>query len=148
MELFNRINQDIKKAMLARDSERLETLRSMKSALMLLRTEAKDKELSGEEEVMALQRLLKQRRESADIFKEQGREDLYLKELAEGKIIEEYLPAQISEEELESEIKKVIQEVGAVNRSDMGKVMGMASKKMAGRADGKTMAEIVKRLLP
>jgi uncharacterized protein YqeY len=147
MNLFDRINQDIKKAMLAREAERLETLRSMKSALMLLRTEGKGKDPSSEEEIKVLQRLVKQRKESAGIYKEQGRTDLSSKELAEAAIIQEYLPEQLSEQELEKELRKVIQEVGARDMSDMGKVMGRASRELAGKADGRMMSEIVKRLL-
>lgn len=147
MNLFDTINQDIKVAMKAREKDRLETLRSIKSALMLLRTEEKGKIPGSAEEIKVLQRLVKQRNESAAIYKEQNRQELADKEIFEAGIIEQYLPAQLGEEELEVEIRAVIEETGAGGMSDMGRVMGQLTKKLAGKADGKMMAEMVKQLL-
>jgi uncharacterized protein YqeY len=147
MNLFDTINQDIKVAMKAREKDRLETLRSIKSALMLLRTEEKGKIPGSAEEIKVLQRLVKQRNESAAIYKEQNRQELADKEIFEAGIIEQYLPAQLGKEELEEEIRAVIEETGAGGMSDMGRVMGQLTKKLAGKADGKMMAEMVKQLL-
>jgi len=148
MSLENIINQDIKQAMLAREKEKLEALRAVKSAILLVKTEkGGSEELNEEAEIKILQKLVKQRKDSAVIFEEQNRKELAEKELAEAKIIEVYLPEQISEEELTSVIKKIIEELGAKSMADMGKVMGKTSKKLAGVADGKAIADKVKSLL-
>lgn len=148
MSLENKINEDIKKAMLAREKEKLEALRAVKTALLVAKTEKGAGETMTEEtEIKILQRLVKQRKESATVFKDQNREELAQKELYEADVIEEYLPAQMSEEEIKSVIGKIIEEVGAKSMADMGKVMGVASKKMAGKAEGKLIADTVKSIL-
>lgn len=148
MELSTRIDQDIKTAMLAKDNTRLRGLRAIKAALLLAKTEkgASDT-LSEEAEIKVMQRLIKQRRESADIYRTQGRDDLYQVEIEEIETIESYLPQQLEREAVEQIIREIIAESGASSIKDMGKVMGLANKKLAGQADGKTIAEVVKALL-
>ena len=147
MHLQNQIDQDIKQAMLAKEKEKLVALRAVKSALLLAKTEKSFSELSEEAETKLLQKLVKQRKESAEIYQQQGRKDLAEKELGEAKIIENYLPAQMSDEELTHSIKVIIDEVGASTMADMGKVMGIATQKLAGKAEGKAIADKVKSLL-
>jgi uncharacterized protein YqeY len=148
MSLFERITEDIKKAMLNKEpKDRLEALRAIKAAFLLAKSEKAGVELTEDVELKILNKLVKQRRESADIYKTQNRPDLYEKEVAEAEVIEAYLPAQISPAELEGLVKAIIEKVGAKAPSDMGKVMGVASKELAGKADGKAISEIVKRLL-
>lgn len=148
MSLFDQINEDIKKAMLNREpKDRLEALRAIKAAFLLAKTEKANADLTSDVELKILNKLVKQRRESADIYKQQDRIDLYDKEVAEAKVIEAYLPAQMSAEEIESVVKSVIEKMGAKAPSDMGKVMGAANKELAGKADGKVISEIVKKLL-
>ncbi|HKL07140.1 MAG TPA: GatB/YqeY domain-containing protein [Bacteroidales bacterium] len=147
MHLQNQIDQDIKQAMLAKEKDKLVALRAVKSALLLAKTEKSSSELSEEAEIKLLQKLVKQRKESAEIYQQQGRNDLAEKELSEAKIIENYLPAQMSDEELTGSIKVIIDEVGASTMADMGKVMGIANKKLAGKAQGKAIADKVKSLL-
>ena len=134
--------------MLAKQEARLRGLRAIKSALLLARTEkgAAD-EVSGEAEIKVLQRLVKQRKESADIYKTQNRQDLYQIEIEEQQVIEEYLPKQMDRAGVESYLKELIGRVGATSVKDMGKVMGAANKELAGKADGKTISEVVKQLL-
>ena len=148
MSLKQLIDGDIKKAMLAKNREELEALRSIKSMILLAET---DKGSSGEVSEEAGNKLLmkaaKQRKESADIFIQQDRKDLADKELFQLDVINRYLPKQLSEEEIETTVKKLIDEVGAKGPQDMGKVMGVATKKLAGQADGKVISEIVKKLL-
>ncbi len=148
MNLEEKINQDIKKAMLAREKEKLEALRAVKTALLVAKTEkgASD-EMTEETEVKILQRLVKQRKESATIFEEKNRKELAEKELFEAKIIEVYLPEQMSDEELTKQVQKIIDELGAKSMADMGKVMGRASKELSGKTDGKAIADKVKLLL-
>ncbi|MFC2087890.1 GatB/YqeY domain-containing protein, partial [Bacteroidota bacterium] len=135
-------------AMKAREKGKLEALRAVKSAILLARTEkGSTKDLRDEDEIRLLQKLVKQRKESAEIFKEHGREDLYEKEWNEKDIIETFLPQQLSESELESMLTDIIKEVGANAPLDMGKVMAIASKKLVGRADGKKMAAKVREIL-
>ena len=147
--LEEKINQDIKQAMLAKKKEELESLRAIKSALLLLKTskDAVDGKVSESIEIATLQKLVKQRREAADIYVQQGRQDLADDELSQAAIIERYLPKQLSHEEIEEAVKAIIAEVGATSPKDMGKVMGAASKKFAGKADNKVVSEIVKGLL-
>ena len=147
--LEEKINQDIKQAMLAKKKEELESLRAIKSELLLLKTskDAVNGEVSEKVQIATLQKLIKQRKEAADIYIQQGRQDLADVELSQAAIIERYLPKQMSEEEIETEVKAIIAEVGANSIKDMGKVMGTASKKFAGRADNKLVSEIVKKLL-
>ena len=139
---------EMKAAMRAKDSMKLEALRAIKSGILLANTESSSKDgLSEEEEMKLLQKLVKQRRDSAQIYKEQGREDLAEPEIAQAEVIEQFLPEQMSEAEIEAEVEKVIAETGASGMQDMGKVMGMTSKRLAGRADGKTISAIVKNKL-
>lgn len=148
MSLINQIDQDIKQAMLAKHEARLRGLRAIKSALLLARTEkgASD-DISQETELKVLQKLIKQRKESADIYKAQNREDLYRIEAEEMEVIEAYLPKQMSRDEIEAYIKDLISRVGATSIKDMGKVMGTANKELAGKADGRTISDVVKELL-
>lgn len=148
MSLEQKINQDIKAAMLAKDNARLRGLRAIKAAILLAKTEkAANEELTEEAEIKVLQKLVKQRKESGEIYKAQGREDLYQIELEEQNVIEEYLPKQLSREEIEEIVKKIIAEIGASGMKDMGRVMGVANAQLAGRADGRTISEIVKSSL-
>ncbi|HPT13208.1 MAG TPA: GatB/YqeY domain-containing protein [Bacteroidales bacterium] len=150
MELEKLINDDIKQTMLARDARKLEALRAIKAALLLEKT-GKDLSWNGEIpeeiELKLLQKLVKMRRESAELYKNQNRLDLAEEELYQAGIIEKYLPAQMDESEVENIIRVVISETGAQSIKDMGKVMGASTKKLAGKADNKTISEIVKRLL-
>ncbi len=142
------INQEIKTAMLAKNDARLRGLRAIKAALLLAKTEKGAGEAITEEaEIKVLQKLVKQRKESADIYKIQNREDLYNVEIEELEVIEEFLPKQLSQEEIVNYIKDVISRTGASSVKDMGKVMGVANKELAGKADGKTVSEVVKQLL-
>lgn len=148
MSLEQTINQDIKAAMIAKDSVRLRGLRAIKSAILLAKTEKAGIEELGEDvEIKVLQKLVKQRKESGDIYKEQGREDLFQIEFEEQQVIEAYLPKQLSREEIEEIVKTIISETGASGMKDMGKVMGLANQKLAGQADGKTVSEVVKTSL-
>ncbi len=148
MSLQNKINEEIKMAMKAKDTLALDTLRAIKSAILLAQTEAGAKhELSGDDEIKLLQRLVKQRKESARIYTEQNREDLAEPELAQAKIIERFLPSQLSTEEIQEIIAQIIADTGANGIASMGQVMGEANKRMAGQADGKTISTVVKTLL-
>jgi len=148
MNLFDTISEDVKKAMLAKEKEKLEALRAVKAAFLLARTEAgAGGVLSAETEIKIVQKLVKQRRESAEIYQQQNRTDLADKELLEASYIEQYLPAQMSEQELETTLKSIIEKVGAKAPSDMGKVMGVATKELSGKADGKAISTKVKQLL-
>ena len=138
----------IKDAMRAKDTVALESLRAVKSAMLLAQTESGAKaELSDEEEIKLLQRLVKQRKDSARIYTEQGREDLAEPELAQAAVIEKFLPEQMSEAEIEVVVERIITETGASGMASMGKVMGLANAELARRADGKTISTIVKKLL-
>lgn len=147
MSLEQKINQDIKEAMKAKEKEKLESLRAIKAALLLEKTKGDSEEISEDGEMKILQKLVKQRKDSAGIYEEQGRKELAEKEMFEAKIIEKYLPEQMSDEELTASINKIIEELGAKSMADMGKVMGKASKELAGKADGKAIAEKVKSML-
>ncbi len=149
MSLEIAINNDIKSAMIAKDKRKLEALRAVKSALLLLKT-GKDTsfaEIPEELEMKTLQKLIKQRKESAQIFAEQGRNEMAEEELYQADIIQAYLPTQMSEEEIQAIINKIIADTGASSMKDMGKVMGMASKQLAGKADNKIVSNIVRTLL-
>ena len=137
----------MKTAMKAKDAVALESLRAIKSAILLAQTSGKGGELSEDDEVKLVQKLVKQRKDSAAIFTEQGREDLAAPELAQVAIIEQFLPEQLSEEEIEKVVVQTIDTIGAEGMKDMGKVMGMVSKELAGQADGKTISTIVKNKL-
>lgn len=139
---------EMKAAMRAKDSNKLEALRAVKGAILLANTNAAGSDgLSEDEELKLLQKLVKQRKESAAIYKEQGREDLAQPELDQAKVIEEFLPEQMSEKEIEKEVEAIIAKTGASGMQDMGKVMGVASKELAGKADGKTISMVVKKKL-
>ena len=142
------IDQEIKQAMLAKDQARLRGLRAIKAALLLAKTEKGGaEEMTGDGEMKILQRLVKQRKESATIYKEQGREDLYLVEQEEIDVIGGFLPQQLDEAAIEALVVKIIAETGATSIKEMGKVMGIANKELAGKADGKLIGEIVKAKL-
>ncbi|MAO09323.1 MAG: glutamyl-tRNA amidotransferase [Flavobacteriaceae bacterium] len=148
MSLQKQVMDAMKVAMKEKNANALEALRSVKSALLLAQTESgTKKELTEEEEVKLLQKQVKQRKDSAAIYKEQGREDLAEPELKQAAIIENFLPAQLSEEEVTKVVDDIIAQTGAESMKDMGKVMGMANKKLAGQADGKTISGIVKNRL-
>ena len=148
MSLQNDIMESIKTAMKAKDTVALESLRAVKSALLLAQTESgAATELSQEDEIKLLQRLVKQRKDSANIYIEQGRQDLADPEIAQAAVIEKFLPAQLTEEEVEAVVKKIIADNGFSGMADMGKVMGVASKELAGSADGKTISNVVKKAL-
>jgi uncharacterized protein YqeY len=148
MSLINQIDQDIKQAMLAKQPDRLRGLRAIKAALLLARTEkGAAEDITEEAEIKVLQKLIKQRKESAEIYKAQNREDLYDIEMQEMQVIEPYLPKQMSPEEIEAEVKAIIESLGATSMKDMGKVIGAANKELAGKADGRTISEMVKKLL-
>jgi uncharacterized protein YqeY len=148
MSLEQKIMGDLKTAMLAKDEKALRSLRAIKAAILLAKTsEGAGGELKEEDEIKLLQKLVKQRKDSLEIFQQQSRTDLAQKEQEEIEIIEKFLPKQISADELRSEIAAIISEVGASSPADMGKVMGAATKKLAGKADGKTISALVKELL-
>ena len=147
MTLEERINADIKAAMLAKERKKLDALRAVKSAILLLKTNGSGEAISEEAEIACLQKLVKQRKESAELYKQQNRMDLYEDEAFQQAVIEAYLPEQMSEEEIRTELQKIISETGASSVKDMGKVMGAAQKAFAGRADNKLVSTIVKELL-
>ncbi|MBC9797137.1 GatB/YqeY domain-containing protein [Sinomicrobium weinanense] len=147
MSLQTKVMEEMKTAMKAKDKITLEALRAVKSALLLAQTESGAKELTEGEELKLLQKLVKQRKDSAAIYKEQGREDLAEPEIAQAGIIEKFLPEQLSEEKIAEAVEKIIAETGAQGMQDMGKVMGMATKQLAGKADGKIISTIVKQKL-
>ena len=148
MALFDQISEDIKKAMLARDKVKLEALRGVKKEFIEAKTAKNaDGELTDDTALKILQKMVKQRKESAAIFTEQNRPELAENELAEAAVIEAYLPKQMSDEELTAAVKAIIAEVGATSAKEMGKVMGVASKKLAGKAEGRAISEKVKSLL-
>ena len=148
MSLLNSLNDELKAAMRAKDSLKLEALRAIKSAVLLAKTAtAGDVDLTEEDEIKLLQKLVKQRKDSAVIFKEQNRDDLAAPEEAQAKVIAQFLPDQLSQQEIEQIVDEIVAKTGAQGMKDMGKVMGMASKEMAGKADGKTISTIVKQKL-
>ena len=148
MNLFDQISEDIKKAMLARDRVRLEALRGAKKEFLEAKTaKGANGELSDETATKIIVKMVKQRKESAKIYEDNNRPELAENELAEASVLEEYLPKQLSADELAAELKAIIAEVGAAGPRDMGKVMGVASKRLAGRAEGRAISEAVKSLL-
>lgn len=148
MNLFDKVSGDIKTAMLARDKVRLEALRGIKKEFLEAKTaKGGDGELSDDAALKILAKMVKQRKESASIYTEQNREDLAGEELAQAAIIEEYLPKQLSEEELTAALKEIIARVGATSAKEMGKVMGTATKELAGKAEGKSISAKVRELL-
>ena len=148
MNLFDQISEDIKKAMLAREKVRLEALRGIKKEFLEAKTaKGAGGELNDDTAMKILIKMVKQRKESAAIYTENNRPELAENELAEAAVIEEYLPKQLSQEELEAEVKAIIAEIGATSAKEMGNVMKVASKRLAGRADGRKISETVKALL-
>ncbi len=148
MNLFDQVSEDIKKAMLAREKVRLEALRGAKKEFLEAKTaKGANGELSDEAATKILVKMVKQRKESAKIYTENNRQELADNELAEAAVLEEYLPKQLSAEELEKEIAAIISETGATGPKEMGKVMGVATKRLAGRAEGRAISEMVKTLL-
>ena len=149
MELEKIINNDLKEAMLAKDRRKLEAIRAIKAALLLEKTGADvtSAEIPESVELKLLQKLVKQRKESAQIYKEQGRPELAEEEDYQASIIEKYLPKQMSEEEVKAAVEKIVADLGASTMKDMGRVMGAASKQLAGKADNKTISQIVRSLL-
>ncbi|MBQ4818421.1 GatB/YqeY domain-containing protein [Aquimarina sp. MMG016] len=148
MSLQQKVMTSMKEAMKAKDTNALTSLRAIKSAILLAQTESGAKEeLTEDQELKLLQKLVKQRKDSATIFTEQGRDDLAQPELDQAKVIEQFLPEQMSEEEIEAVVADIIAKTGAAGMKDMGKVMGMASGQLAGKADGKTISTIVKSKL-
>jgi len=148
MELFDQINNDMKEAMKARDKVKLEALRNIKKVMLEARAaKGAGSELSEDESLKIISKLAKQGTDSAEIYKQQNREDLAEQEMAQVKVFENYLPAKMSDDELTSAVKGIIEKTGASSMKDMGKVMGFASKELAGKADGKEIAAKVKMLL-
>ena len=147
MNLQHQVMEQMKTAMKAKDTVALESLRAIKSALLLAQTSGASGELTEADETKLIQKLVKQRKDSAAIFTEQGRDDLATPELAQAAIIEQFLPEQLTEEEIEKVVVQTIDAIGAEGMKDMGKVMGMVSKELAGQADGKTISTIVKNKL-
>jgi len=147
MSLETQLMQDLKTAMKAKDKVALRSIRAVKAALLLQKTDGTGEEMTEEKEIKLLQKMVKQRKDSLDIYVKQGREDLAETEREEIAVIEKYLPAQMSEADLEKVIADLMAKTGASSMKDMGKVMGMASKQLAGQADGKTISAMVKKLL-
>ncbi|MBS1651173.1 MAG: GatB/YqeY domain-containing protein [Bacteroidetes bacterium] len=145
MNIEEKINSDIKAAMLAKEAQKLEALRAIKSAILLLKTSPEG--LTEDSAIKAIQKEVKKRKESAEIYKAQNRLDLADPELYQASVLETYLPKQMTEDEVKAEISKILTQVGATTAADMGKVMGLASKTLAGKADNKIISEIVKQLL-
>lgn len=148
MALKQQIDADIKQAMLARDQDKLRALRAVKSLILLEETkEGKTGDLTADEDIKVLTKAVKQRKDSADIYRQQNRADLLAVEEAEIAVIEQYLPRQLSDDELRTKLQAIMTRVGASTPSDLGKVMGVASKELAGQADGKAISAMVKTLL-
>ncbi len=148
MSLQKVLMEKMKEAMKSKDTIALEALRAVKSAILLAKTEAGGSdELSEEQEIKLLQKLVKQRKDSAALYKEQNREDLATPELAQAEVIAQFLPKQLDESELKDIISEIVNKVGATSMKDMGKVMGIASRELAGKADGKAISTVVKQLL-
>ncbi|MEO9872223.1 GatB/YqeY domain-containing protein [Ekhidna sp.] len=148
MSLKTTIESEIKQAMLSKDKDRLRALRAIKSQILLAETEkGSEGELSEDAELKLLTKAAKQRKDSIEVFEQQGRDDLSATEKSELTVIESFLPKQLSEAEVETEVKAIISETGATGPQDMGKVMGVATKKLAGKADGKMISSLAKKLL-
>lgn len=147
MTFEEKINSDLKNAMLARDEKSVRGLRAIKQAILLAKTSGGGSELAAAEEIKMLQKLVKQRKESAEIYHQQGRADLAATEEEEIAVVERYLPKQMGEEEIKAALKEIITSVGATSAADLGKVMGAASKQLAGKADNKTISALVKQML-
>lgn len=148
MSLFDQVSEDIKRAMLAKDKVALDALRGIKKEFLEAKTaKGSDGELHDDKALQILQKMVKQRKESAEMFTQAGRSELAAEELAQCKIIEQYLPAMLSDEELTAALREIIAQVGATSMQDMGKVMGVATKQLAGKAEGKAINQKVRELL-
>lgn len=147
MSLETKVMQDLKEAMKSKDQAALRSIRAIKAAILLVKTDGSGKELDAAGEIKLIQKLVKQRQDSLDIYEKQGREDLAVVEREEIEVLKKYLPEQMSEEELIPVLQEVISQTGAEGMKDMGKVMGLATQKLAGKADGKTISTIVRKLL-
>ncbi len=147
MSLLDKINQDLKTAMKEKQTDKLSALRAIKSELLLEQTSGSGEKITEEKEIKIVQKLIKQRKDSAEIYQKENRKDLHEKEMSEIKFLEKYLPEQMSKEELDAIIKNAIEQTGAVSMKDMGKVMGLVNAKVAGRAEGKLIAQKVKAML-
>ncbi len=147
MTLEERIAQDLKEAMKNKDEAAKRGIRAIKQAILLQKTSGSEEAISPEVEIKMLQKLVKQRRESLEIYEKQDREDLARLEREEIEIIERYLPEQLSEDQLKAELEKIAQETGADSMKDMGKIMGIATQRLAGRADGKAISRVVRQIL-
>ena len=147
MSLESKIMPDLKAAMKSKDQAALRAIRAIKAAILLTKTDGSGKELDEAGEIKMVQKLIKQRQDSLDIFNKQGRDDLAVIEKEEIEVLQRYLPKQLSVDELKPMIQKIISDTGAAGMKDMGKVMGMATKQLAGKADGKTVSGLVKELL-
>ena len=147
MSIFDKINNDIKQAMLAKEKERLEALRAIKAAFLLAKTEGGNSDLTAEKEIAIIQKLVKQRQDAAEIYKTQNRPDLYEPENFQAKVISEYLPEQLSEDKIKEIVAEIVNELGATSIKDMGKIMNAASAKLAGQTDNKTLSSIIKTML-
>jgi uncharacterized protein YqeY len=147
MSLENKIMEQMKEAMKSKNTIALEALRAIKSEILLAKTSGAGSSVSESQEIAMLQKLIKQRKEAAEQFAANNRNELAEKELAQAEVIQGFLPQQLSQEELESKLREIISQTGAVSAKDMGKVMGAANAQLAGKADGKTIAETVKKLL-
>lgn len=146
-KLSEKINEDIKKAMLAKEREKLDALRAIKSAFLLAKTESTEHDLTDEKEIQIIQKQFKQRIDTAEMYRANQRTEQAEKELFEAKVIEQYLPKAMSAEDLEKELKLIMEETGAKTAADFGKVMGIAAKKLAGKANNKDISEKIKQLL-
>jgi uncharacterized protein len=147
MSLEIKINEDIKTAMLAREKDKLDALRAVKSAVLMAKTEKAGGAIDEEAEIKMLQKMVKQRKEAAEIYLSQSRQDMAHAELFQASVIEAYLPAQLSAAEIQEVLKGIIAETGATSAKEMGKVMGLASQRLSGKADGKLIAQLVKEML-
>jgi uncharacterized protein YqeY len=147
MSLKDKVMEQIKTAMKEKNQVALESLRAIKSELLLLETSGANSEISEEQEIKLLQKLVKQRKESAETYATQGRNDLAEPELAQAEVISSFLPKQLSEDEITKVVERISKEIGATSMADMGKLMGAVSKELAGKADGKTISGVVKAIL-
>lgn len=147
MNLEEKINNDIKAAMLAKEKDKLNALRAIKSEILLLKTNKNAKDISNDIEIKTLQRLVKQRKEAADTYKSNNRMDLYEEEIFQAEIIASYLPSQLSEEEITEKIKQILTQENITTSKDFGKAMGLASKALSGQAENKLISDSIKKLL-
>ncbi len=148
MSLIQKIDTDIKKAMLAREKDKLEALRAVKNAILVQRTEkGASADLDEQTELKILQKLVKQRKESAEIYLQKDRKEMADQEMKQAEVIQQYLPEQLSEDQVKEKIRQIVDQTGASSMKDMGKVMGMASKQLAGKADNKVISAFVKEIL-